>query len=178
MHKPGQYKPPPRGQQKNPRADRDEMERRVAKADEFLSKGLPPHLVVVEVVKACKTTRPAALTAVTSALAGMNDELSKNIPHMKGLVAHRLQVQITKSMMKERYGDAIRGEGELAKLLGLRAPTRVAITGDSAVKDAMAKVASNMTPAEIDRIVDEQLALEAVARAGMNGYAKHGEHDG
>lgn len=157
-----------RGQERPPPAAPQEIDERIQFAHQQLEKGVPPPIVRELVMNEFGVAHGAAVKAMQLAMVGMNDSLLKEIPHYRALQVFRLHTQIAQAMQLKRPGDAIKGESELAKILGTRAPRRMEVTGDQLVRDAMIKVAADMSTEAREQLIREQ--RELVARAASNGH--------
>lgn len=168
-----------RGHDRPRPASPNEIESRIERAEKALGEGYPPATVVQRLMaNEPGLSKNAATSAVQKAMVAMHETVASQLPFYRGLVVHRLQLQIAASMQAKRFRDAIAGESELAKILGLRAPLRMQVSTDGAVQDAVAKVMSGMSAEERERIVEEQRELElAAGRARLNGHG-HGGFDG
>jgi hypothetical protein len=158
----------------------EEIEVRIAFAEQELLQTTPPALVMKHVMeKWPEVGRGAAALAVQRAMISMTEDVIAQLPYYRGLVVNRLQMEIAASVAKQKYRDAIAGEAELSKVLGLRAPMRLQVSGDNSVRDAISKVVSSMSQSDRDQMVEEQLELERKAKlAGMNGHSKIGDGHG
>lgn len=152
------------------------MGERIAAAEESLRFGAPPAVAAKRLIDERGLSRGQAALVVERALILLGEEFTKLIPHYKVLQVHRLHSQIAAAMGAQKMGDAMRGEAILSQIIGTRAPTRVEVGGDDAVRAAISTVAASLSAAERDKLIEEQLELERAASRTMNGHANGAGH--
>lgn len=161
-----------RGAERTKPSKPEELEARIDFAEEQLRLGVPPAQVRNSLVEEFKLTKQQAANVLDKAYVELGAELERSKPYQKVLQVERLQTQIAAAMAKGKMNEAIRGEAVLSTILGTRAPTRVEMSGDVTVSQAMLRIVGAMTADEQDRLVAEQEEVEARARAAMNGAAR------
>ena len=111
---------------------------------------------------------------IQRALTVLDTELTDERPHHRAMQVHRLIGLIERAMANDKFADAIRAETVLSQILGTRAPTQIEVNTDQAVRDAFSKIATSISVADRERMIEEQAQLEANLRQQMNGGSRHG----
>lgn len=164
-----------RGKDRKPASSDEQMTARVEHAMELVGKCYAPPNIRNALQKKFRISLNTCAIVLDRAYTMLAEEFSAMQPRFRMLQAYRLQRHIEKAVAQDKLDTAIRGEQELAKILGTRAPKQIDINPDVATRDAILKVLSGFTADDLDKMADEQLELEQ-QRGYTNGHAKETQH--
>ncbi len=133
------------------------------RAHNLLEGGVPFPVVRAKLMEEYGINHAAAMTSVHRALAGMQEDLSKMLPSFRAVQVNRLHTFIAKAASQSKWSAVAALEAEVSRIIGSRAPKLIQVGGDQGVRDAMTKIASELTAEEREAIVAEQLELERAA---------------
>lgn len=167
---------PPRGAERNPPSPDDVINKRIAHAKWLIDEGFAPGTVRKKLASKFKLSPNQLALVLQRTHALLAEDYEQLRPHYKMLQVHRMHKHIEVARMDHRVEVAIRGESELAKILGTRAPTKIEINPDAAYRDAIVKSLSGFGKEELARLAAEQLELEReVGRQRSTNGVSHGK---
>lgn len=145
------------------------MNRRIAHAKKLIDAGQAPSTVRDGLRRKFKLSPAATANVMDKVHTLMAEEYEQLRPQFKMLQVHRIHKHIEVARSEHRVDVAIRGESELSKVIGSRAPTKIEINPDSAYRDAIVKTLAGFSKDDLARLVEEQLELERRAGSVSHG---------
>ncbi len=167
---------PPRGAARAAPSPDDVINRRIEHAKFLIDSGYSPQMVRKKLQAKFRLSPNQVALVINRTHALLAEDYEQLRPHFKMLQVHRMHKHIEVARVDHRVDVAIRGESELAKILGTRAPTKIEINPDAAYRDAIVKSLSGFGKQELARLAAEQLELEQeVERHRKSNGASHNE---
>jgi len=136
------------------------INQRIEHAKFLIDSGYSPAAVRKKLQTKFRISPNQVALVITRTHALLTEDYEQLRPHFKMLQVHRMHKHIEIARLDHRVDVAIRGESELAKILGTRAPTKIEINPDVAYRDAIVKALSGIGKPELAKLAAEQLALE------------------
>lgn len=157
-------KQPPRGAARPLPATDDEMSKRIEYVVKLVGECKDSAAIKTALIKKFKLSTNQVAIVMQRAFVFLDEDFERMRPHLRVLQSYRLHRHIENAVADNRTDVAIRGEQELSKILGTRAPKQIDLNPDAASRDAMLKVLGTFTRDDIERIAEEQLDLEERAK--------------
>lgn len=159
------------GVEAHPRAGVAEMVERRELALGLIGTGAPSNVVIRTLREQLGITRVQATHVYNTTLEELREEYDAKRTTLKAEQVHRLRRDLA-SMRNPKKGQSVayraiaQHEALLARITGTVEPVRAELTVDATVREAFVAVLGNMGRDEAEKLVEEQLDLEARANAG------------
>lgn len=164
----------PRGEERRKPSDPFEMEERKVVTARLLGLGMTPSQVRNALQSEHGLSASQADTSIRQVFQDIQAEYTAYKPYAKAAQADRLHRLIAICNAKQQYGEAIRAEALLAKIDGTVDPVVVKVDHEMVVRESLVALVANLSPEDRDRMVAEQLQLEAAAEAArVHGVLPH-----